>query len=74
MTNEIEKFSYLWDASSSWVLVHINPEEVAEPPAYVIANTETIEALLIHDNITYRKVKKMMLEKGVKIISSWPPE
>jgi hypothetical protein len=67
---KIEGFSYLWDASSSWALLNINSDEPEQEPKYIIVDTATSQALLISDNNLYRNVKKMMLEKGVKIISS----
>jgi hypothetical protein len=68
--NKIEKFGYLWDASSSWALLNINSDEPEKEPEYIILDTETSQALLISNNNLYRNVKKMMLEKGAKIISS----
>jgi hypothetical protein len=72
MINEIEEFNYLWEDSSPWVLLYLNPEEVLEAPRYLIANTETTEALLIHDDDLYIKIQEMMLEKDVRIIVSLP--
>jgi hypothetical protein len=72
--NKIEEFNYLWDASSSWALLNINSDEPEKEPVYIIVETETSQALLISDNNLYRNVKKMMLEKGVRIISSLPLE
>jgi hypothetical protein len=74
MIDEIEEFNYLWKDSSPWVLLHLNPEEVSELPRYLIANIETTEALLIHDDDLYIKVQKMMLEKNVQIVFSLPLE
>ncbi len=72
--NIIEEFSYLWDASSSWALLNINSDEPDREPQYIIVDTKTSQALLISSNDIYRKVKKMMIEKGVKIISGLPLE
>jgi hypothetical protein len=72
--NRIDEFNFLWEPSSKWVLLHINSQKSNETPRYIIANIETSEALLIHDDNLYEKVKIMMMEKGSRITTSLEQE
>jgi hypothetical protein len=72
MIDKFEEFNYLWDGSEAgWVLLYVNVKNPEEVPSYLIVNTETRHALLMHDDALSREVKKKMLENGGKVVHSF---
>jgi hypothetical protein len=72
MIDELKEFNYLWDGSESgWVMLYVNVNNPEEIPGYLIVNTETRQALLIHNDSLSREVKKKMLENGGNVVHSF---
>jgi hypothetical protein len=75
MTNDIDKFRYLWDGSEpGWVLVRLETETGRGPgdPAYIY-NTRKRVALLIDDEELADRVRQKMLMENVLILDTVPP-